>query len=49
MDIYCVQLRALFLRRSFSLKETMEQFDQSFATRYSYKNGINITHTPDIL
>ena len=48
MNIYCVQLRALLLRRFF-LKETMDGFDQHFATRYSYKNGINITYMLDIL
>lgn len=48
MNMYCVQLRALLLRRFF-LKETMEGFDQPFATHYSYKNGINMTYMLDIL
>lgn len=47
MNMYCVQLRSLLLRRFF-LRETMEGFDQRFATRYSYKNGINITCVLDI-
>lgn len=48
MNMYCVQLRSLLLRRFF-FRETMEGFDQHFATRYCYKNGINITNMLDIL